>query len=224
MMDRKKREALFVAVLLFFVTAIVGCSGGEARRLERAKPQALAGAGERAELLAKLEPLFENPDVHFELGQSYRKDGLWRQAKYHYESALRFDPINRAAQAALVRILLDRGQQAQAGTCAKQYIKQAEYSLQETMKLGKAFEQERAGEYALACYQQAVRLSPESPEGHKAMGCYYLSKNENDMAKECLKQSFRLDPSQAEVAGELGRLGVIVTLPRSGESETDKPG
>jgi len=223
-MDRKKREALFVAVLLVFVTAIVGCSGGEARRLEGDKSRALAGAGERAAMLAKLEERFENPDVHFELGQSCRKDGLWRQAKYHYESALRFDPINRAAQAAMVGLLLDRGEQAQAGACAKQYIGQADYSWKETMKLGKAFEQERAGEYALACYQQAVRLSPESPEGYKAMGCYYLSKNEIDSAKECLKQSFRLDPSQAEVAGELGRLGVIVSLPRSSANETDRPG
>jgi len=222
MMDRKKREALLVAVLLVLVTAIVGCNGGEARRLERAKPQ--AGAGERAALLAKLELRFENPDVHFELAQSYRKDGLWRQAKYHYESALRFDPINRAAQAAVVKLLLDRGRQGDADTRAKEYIKQTQYSLQETMKLGRAFEEEHAGEYRLACYQQAVRLWPESPEGHKAMGCYYLSKNENDMAKECLKQSFRLDPSQAEVAGELGRLGVIVTLPRSGEDGIDRPG
>jgi len=223
MMDRKKREALLAAVLLVFITAIVGCSGEQAGGLQS---DTLAGAAERVELHAKLQQHFESPDVHFELAQSYRKYGLWRQAKYHYESALRFDPINRGAQAAVVKILLDRGQQSQAAACAKQYIKQAEYSLQETMKLGRAFEQEGAGEYAFACYQQAVKLSPESPEGHKALGWYYLSKNNDDMAKECLKQSYRLDPSQAEVAGELGRLGVIVTLPRTAVSagEMDKPG
>ncbi|MBC8217454.1 MAG: hypothetical protein H8E73_03220 [Planctomycetes bacterium] len=222
MTDHKRREAGRVVVLLVCAVAILGCNGGNAKQTESDKSRILSVAGGRAGLLTKLERRFANPDVHFELGQSYRNDGLWTQAEYHFETAVRFDPLNRDAQAAMVKLLIDTGEQARASVCAKRYLKQADYSWKETLKLGKALEQEGAEEYALACYQQAVRLSPESPEGHKALGCYYLSKNNNDMAKECLKQSFRLDPSQAEVAGELGRLGVIVRLPRS--TETDSPG
>jgi hypothetical protein len=37
-----------------------------------------------------------------------------------------------------------------------------------------------------------------------------------------LKHSFQLDPYQAEVAGELGRLGVIVQIPREIEKDTKK--
>ena len=224
MMDHKKREALCVVVLLVCAIALLGCNGGNAKQTESDKSQVLSAADSRAGLLTKLERRFENPDVHFELGQSYRNDGLWTQAEYHIETALRFDPLNRAAQAAMIRLLIDAGEQARASMCAKRYIKQVEYSWKETLKLGKALEQERTEEYALACYQQTVRLAPAAPAGHKALGRYYLRNNDKDMAKECFKQSFRLDPSQAEVAGELGRLGVIVRLPRSSENGMDKPG
>ena len=47
-----------------------------------------------------------------------------------------------------------------------------------------------------------------------------MSKNEKDVAKEYFKRSFRLDPTQSQVAGELGRLGVIVRVPR----DTEGPG
>jgi len=216
MMDRKKREALCVVVLLVCAISVLGCNGGNAKQTESDKSPVLSGAGNRAGLMTKLERRFENPDVHFDLGQSYRRDGLWTQAEYHIETALRFDPLNRAAQAAMIRLLIDSGEQAKASTCAKRYLKQVEYSWKETMKLGDALGQERVEEYALACYQQTVRLAPEAPQGHKALGRYYLSKNDKDTAKEYFKQSFRLDPSQAEVAGELGRLGVTVSVPRSG--------
>jgi len=224
MMNHKRREALCIAVLLVCAIAILGCNGGNAKQTESDKSQVLSAAENRAGLLTKLERRFENPDVHFELGQSYRNDGLWTQAEYHFETALRFDPLNRAAQAAMIRLLIDSGDQAKASICAKRYLKQVEYSWKETMKLGDALGQERVEEYALACYQQTVRLAPEAPQGHKALGRYYLSKNDNDMAKECLKRSFRLDPSQAEVAGELGRLGVIVSVSRSSETGMEKPG
>ena len=217
MMDRRKFKALGFAALLACAIGIFGCNGGNGKSSESGKSQVLSAAQNRAGLLTKLERRFENPDMHFALGQSYRRDGLWIQAEYHFETALRFDPLNRAAQAAMIRLLIDSGEQAKASICAKRYIKQVEYSWKETMKLGDALEQERVEEYALACYQQAVRLAPESPQGHKALGRYYLSKNDSDMAKEYFKQSFRLDPSQAEVAGELGRLGVVVSVPRNAE-------
>lgn len=223
-MDYRKREALFIAVLLFCAIAIFGCNGGNAKSPGSDDAKVVTYTGKRAGLFEELERRFENPDVHFALGQSFRSDGLWTQAEYHFETGLRFDPLNRAAQAAMIRLLIDSGEQDRASLYAERYIKQVEYSSKETMKLGKAFRGEGLEEYAVACYQQAVRVSPESPEGHKELGRYYLSKNDNDMAKECFKQSFRLDPSQAEVAGELGRLGVAVRVPRSSENEMDKPG
>ena len=220
MMDHIKRDALVLVAFLACAVMLVGCNEGNAASPGSDDVPAVTFTGKRAGMLTKLQGRFEDADLHFELGQSFREDGLWKKAEYHFETSLRFDPTHRAAQAAMTKLLIDNGQQGKASVCAERYINQADYSLKETMKLGKAFQAEGADEYAFACYQQAVRLSPDSPQGHKALGRYYLNKNDEELAKEYLKQSFRLDPSQAEVAAELGRLGVIVRIPR----ETDKAG
>ncbi len=217
-----KREVL-VAGMLVCVLLLVGCNGRGVK-----SPKGDIGVApsmdKKTRLLNELDLKFENPDVHFELGQLYRGEGLWTQAQYHYETALRFDPANRAAQAALVRLLTDSGKKAEANALARRYIEQVGGSSRETLKLGNAFRKEQVDDYVPVCYRQALRLSPESAEAHREMGYYYLSKNEKDAAKEHFTESFRLDPRQADVAGELGRLGVAVRVPRETEKEIEKPG
>jgi hypothetical protein len=51
-----------------------------------------------------------------------------------------------------------------------------------------------------------------------------LTKNDNTRAKEHLTRSFQLDPKQPEVAGELGRLGVEVRIPRKTKENIKKLG
>jgi Tfp pilus assembly protein PilF len=207
-----KREVLVVAGLLVCVLLLVGCNGRGVKSSEGGIGVA-SSTDKKSRLINELDRKFENPDVHFELGQLYRGEGLWTQAEYHYETALRFDPANRAAQAALVRVLTDSGEKAEANALARRYIEQVGGLWKETLKLGNAFRKEQVDDYVLVCYRQALRLSPESAEVHREMGYYYLSKNEKDAAKEHFKESFRLDPRQADVAGELGRLGVAVRMP-----------
>jgi len=224
MTDHSKRGILVIAVLLICAVLLVGCNGGKARSPEGDNTKVVSSADKRAGLLNELDRKFENPDVHFELGQSYRGDGLWTQAQYHYSSALGFDPAHRGTQAALTKLLLDSGNEAKAIAYAERYIRQVSSSWKETLKLGNAFRDEQVDKLALACYQQALGLSPESAEIYRDVGYYFLSKNDKDVAKEYFKQSFRLDPRQAEVAGELGRLGVEVRMPRKVENQTEKPG
>jgi len=217
-----KREVL-VAGVLACVLLLAGCNGRSAK-----SPKGDIGVApstdKKSRLINELDRKFENPDVHFELGQLYRGEGLWTQAEYHYETALRFDPANRAAQAALVRLLTDSGQKAEANALALRYIEQVGGLWRETLKLGNAFRKEQVDDYVLACYQQALRLSPESAEVHREMGYYYLSKNDKGAATEHFKESFRLDPRQADVAGELGLLGVAVRVHQEAEKEAEKPG
>jgi tetratricopeptide (TPR) repeat protein len=220
MMDHSKRKALLVAALLASAAMLAGCNEGNANSPKTDQPEQVLYTGKRAGMLEKLDKNFQNSNVHFKLGRSYREDGLWTKAEYHFETATRFDPTNRAAQAALTKLLIVGGEKAKADLGAKRYIKQAAYSLKETMKLANAFMGEQLEEYAVACYQQAARIWPESPDGHRELGRYYLSKNDKDVAKEYFKRSFRLDPTQSQVAGELGRLGVIVRVAR----DTEGPG
>jgi Flp pilus assembly protein TadD len=79
--------------------------------------------------------------------------------------------------------------------------------------LGRAFQDRGLDEYALSCYKQAHNLMPNSVMINKQLGYYYLLKKDNANAEMYLRRTFELDPSQAEVAGELGRLGVKVQVP-----------
>src|SRR4030042_1095662 len=108
-----KREVLVAAGVLVCVLLLVGCNGRGVKSSE-GDISVASSTDKKSRLINELDRKFENPNVHFELGQLYRGEGLWTQAQYHYETALRFDPANRAAQAALVRLLPDRGGKAAA--------------------------------------------------------------------------------------------------------------
>ena len=207
---------LFAFSLLFFFCPLLisGCNDQEAE-IDRVRS---TPAGERkAALLTLLDRRFENPEAHFELGQLYQAERLWSRAEYHYNIALSFAPTNRQTQAAMVKVLLDSGETAKAETYADVYMSQVTGSASGSLRLGLAFQNQQLDEYALACYQRALRLAPNSAEIHKQVGYYYLSKSDKVRAKEYLTRSFELDPGQPEVAGELGRLGVEVRIPQETE-------
>lgn len=167
----------------------------------------------KAELLKQIDRKFENPDAHFQLGQLYHADRMWSQAEYHYSIALSFVPANSYAQAAMVKLLVDSGNPAKARRFADNYVRQVSGSANKSLQLAAAFHKQQLDEYALACYQQAVRLAPNSAEANKLLGYYYLGKGDEDHARRYLSRSFQLNPNQLDVAGELGRLGVEIKRP-----------
>lgn len=207
---------LLVCVLLF-----AGCDF-----FNRDKgPQEIAMTPEeekKMELLESIDRKFDNAQAHYELGRTYQADGLWSQAESSFNTALRFDPGHRAAQAAMVKVLLDSGNTARGELYADIYMNQVGSSAAGSLRLGLAFQKEELDEYALACYRQAQRLAPSSAKIQRQIGYYYLSKNDKVLAKEYLMRSFELDPKQPEVAGELGRLGVAIEIPRKVEKNTKK--
>ena len=176
----------------------------------------------KARLLRQIDRKFENPGAHFELGQLYQADGLWAQAENEYKTALNFDPAYRPPQAARVKVLMQGGDEPMATLLANEYISQASTSAAGSLKLALAFQKEMLDEYALACYQQALHLAPTSAKINRQIGYYYLSKNDKVRAVEYLKRSFQLNPMQPEVAGELGRLGVTIRIPRKTQKHTKK--
>ncbi len=201
--------ALLVGVLLF-----VGCGGGGAKAPRSDEIKVVLAEKEKAKLLRQLDRKFENPEAHFELGRLYQADGLWAKAEHEYTVALSFDPVHRRAQAARVKVLLSSGDTIKAELLADEYTLQASNLALGSLKLALAFQKQALDEYALACYQQALRLAPNSAKINRQIGYYYLSKNDKVRAQEYLARSIQLDPIQPEVAGELGRLGVTVSVPR----------
>jgi tetratricopeptide (TPR) repeat protein len=167
----------------------------------------------KAELLEQLDQKFENPDVHFELGQVYQAEEQWAEAEYHYNVALRFNPAHRPAQAAMVKGLIDIGNTAKAEQHAKDYINQVSGSAMASLQLADSFDKQGLDKYALASYQQALRTAPNSSEVNKQLGYYYLKKGDKAKAKDYLSRSFQINPNQPDVSGELGRLGIVVKIP-----------
>ena len=176
----------------------------------------------RAKLLQRIEKKYEDPEAHYQLGKLYQGDGLWQKAEFEFNVAMGYDPTHRKAEAALIRTLIDSGNQARATLMAENFMNQASYSASASLMLGRAFQKELLDDYALACYQQALSLAPNSAGLNKQIGYYYLSKADNVRAEEYLRRSFQLNPDQPEVAGQLGRLGIMVQVPKKQPNTFDK--
>jgi Tfp pilus assembly protein PilF len=212
------------ALLLYCALLLVGCNSPETNVAGVNQVQPMRPEAKKAHLLKLLDRKFENPEAHFELGQLYHAEGSWPKAEYRYNIALSFDPAHAEAQAAMVKLFLDNGDTAKAKTYADTYINQVAGSEIQSLRLAMAFQKQQHDEYTLACYQQAINLSPNSARINKQFGYYYLGKNDNVRAKEYLVHSFQVDPRQPDVAGELGRLGVEVRIPQKAERSTAKLG
>jgi tetratricopeptide (TPR) repeat protein len=214
--------------LLFctFALLMAGCGSpgqsGKSKTSKVDKVRLTPTEQKKAKLLKQLDRKFEDPDAHFELGQLYQADGLWAKAEYEYNIALSFNPAHRDAQAAIVKVLRDSGETAKSGLSAEIYVNQTCASAEDSLRLGMAFQKQQMDDYALVCYQQALQLAPNSAKINRQIGYYYLSKGDKVRAQEYLTRSFQLNPNQPEVAGELGRLGIAVKIPRKTEKDTKK--
>ncbi|HIJ72075.1 MAG TPA: hypothetical protein HPP87_12055 [Planctomycetes bacterium] len=208
-----------LALLVVVITVLAGGCRKEVQRQDE-KVAAVDTWEKKTDLLNQIEDKYENPEAHYQLGKLYQADGLWDKAEWHYNVALGFDPIHRQAQAAIVKLLAESGNKARSELSAEIYMNQAGTSAQASLRLGRAFQKELLDDYALACYRQAMDLAPNSAAIHRQIGYYYLSKGDKVRAEEYLRRSFQLDPYQAEVAGVLGRLGVVVQIPRETEKNT----
>lgn len=208
----------FLPLCCAFLLVLIGCESQQQKEARAAKMRKLPAEARKVSLQESLENKFENPQAHYELAQLYHAEGLWAKAEYRYNIALTFDPANAEAQAAMVKLFIDSGDTAKSKNYADVYLRMVGNSAIQSLRLAMAFQKEQLDEYALACYQQALDLAPSSARINKQMGYYYLSKNDNDRAKEYLVRSFQLDPKQPEVAGELGRLGVEVRIPKAAET------
>jgi tetratricopeptide (TPR) repeat protein len=208
--------ALFVCTVL--LTGCVETTESDKIKTPRVdKITQTPGQEKKQKLLREIERRFENPDAHFELGQVYQAEGLLVSAEYHYNTALRFDPVHRDAQAAMVKMMTESGDTAKAKFLADTYMREVSNSEAGSCRLASAFQKQGLDEYTLACCQQALRLEPNSAEGHKLIGYYYLSKNDKVRAREYLSRSFEIKPNQSDVALTLGQLGVEIKIPQKTE-------
>lgn len=205
-------------ILLACILLLSGCGGNKApKEISRTEAEK-----KKAELLKQIDRKFEDAEAHFKLGRLYQADSLLTKAEDQYSITLNFAPAHKEAQAARVKVLMGSGDTTKAALLAEEYIERASISAAGSLRLALAFQEQGLDDYALKCYQQALRMAPNSAKINRQIGYYYLSKGEKDLAREYLSRSFQLNPIQAEVAGELGRLGVAVKIPRKTVKSTRK--
>ena len=117
---------------------------------------------------------------------------------------------------------LEKNDSTKSKLLADIYMNQAKGSAGASLLLGKAFQKELLDDYAFQCFETALMLAPNSAALHRQMGYYYKRKGDTIRAQEAFKRSFQLDPYNADVAGELGRMGVAVEIPRKQDDQGEK--
>lgn len=217
-------RTLFIIVGLVFIIA-AGCNKQQKTATgEKISDKELTSTADRQKtaILKDIDRKYENPKAHYELGKLYHSQGLWDQAEWEYNKALAFDPMHHDAQASIVKLLIDKNDAVRSEVIADMYMSQSSVSAKHSLLLGRAFQDRTLDDYAIACYQQAHRLAPNSVAINKQIGYYYLWKKDDANAEMYLRRAFDLDPSQAEIAGELGRLGVKVQTPQKKSQNAKK--
>lgn len=218
------QKVLLRVLLGLALFAIWGCDeGGRSRGTVSPGPMTTTSDVTESQLLAELDKKFENPQAHYELARLYHRSQNWNKAEYRYTVALGFQPGHKGAQAGLVKMYIDSGDTAKAEQFANRYVGQSSVAIIETLRLGWEFEQLGLDTYALRCYRQALGAAPDSYEANRQIGYYYLNKGDNAQAKQYLMRSFELNPRQPDVAGALGRLGVVVEAPIEPEVPSPAP-
>jgi tetratricopeptide (TPR) repeat protein len=210
-------SSLFV-LLCFALFGCWGCTTYTPRRSSVDATGTVPSQKSEAQLIVEIEKKFESPQAHYELARIYHESGEWTKAEMEYSTALGFEPGNKAAQAGFVKMFMDRGQKTKGEQYAEKYIRQASIDANGSLRLAWEFEKLGLNDYALRCFRQALAIAPDSAEVNKQLGLYYQSKGDTAKAKEHFSRSFQANPNQPDVAGALGRLGVVVQTPREPES------
>ena len=215
--EGKKMTKSFRMLVAGLVLAVLfcGCELNGNKRDQAVVPT--ADELKREELSKRLERRWDDANAHYELGKIYLGDGMWSQAENEFAIAMGYDPVHWGSAAGIVRTLVESDQNSKAKILAEDYIRRARYSASASLLLGKAFQKEYFDDYALTCFEQALRIAPDSAGLNKEVGFYHLSKKDDVRAASYLKHSFEIDPRQADVARALGRLGIAVELPRGKE-------
>jgi len=206
-----------ISVVMLCALVVAGCKPTGTASVDQ--NVRMASDIRKAELQRQLDQKWENPDVHYQMGQLYHAEGNYSKADWYYDQAIGSNPAHRDAQAAKVKLQLDRGDKSKSEYLANMYMTQIASSPEQLLALGAAFEKQRLDDYTFKCYNDALKLAPNSPEVNRQLGYYYLRKNKSDLAKEFFIRSFQINPNQPDVANELGKLGVAVRIPQAPSSE-----
>lgn len=183
-----------LVVLLVACALVAGCSPTHERKVK---------------LLRQIKEA-PTAELYFQLGQVYQEEQNWYLTEYYYDLSMGFERTGLDAQAANVASL--KGEDAKSAALTA--IGSVSHSAADSLRLATAFEKQGLDDYALACYNQALALAPNSARANLLVSYFYGRQNENAKAKEYLVKSYQLCPKQNSVPSDLGRQGIPMQLPQ----------
>jgi len=204
----KIRTIITTLAVLVYISFGIGCTVEEKQGDDSIKEI------NKQRLLTKIGTNYQNADAHYKLGKIYASEKQWQKAIYEYDVALSFDPAHWQTQAAKLKALVDSNQSAKADLAAEMYINQTVGNIEGSLTLSKALEDEGLDKYVVRSYKSGIAKFPNSAELTKGLGMFYLKKGNKEFAREYLIKSFNTDPTQADVASELGKMGVKLERPK----------
>jgi len=204
----KNRTVMISLAVLVYISFGSGCT---VEQKEGADPIKEIN---KKRLLTQVGKNYQNADAHYKLGKIYASEKQWQKAIYEYDVALSFDPAHWQTQAAKLKALINEGQSDKADVAAEMYINQTVGNIEGSLTLSKALEDEGLDKYVERSYKSGIAKFPDSAELNRGLGMFYLKKDNKDNARQYLTKSFELDPTQTDVAGELGKMGVRVERPQ----------
>lgn len=206
-------QKILTTLLIVLAVLISGCQREDedarlARQLDSTPQQQ-----HRARIESRIAANYQDADAHYQLGKIFMEDRLLTRAEYQFSLAIGFNPVHRRAQAAHVKTYKMMGDESKARQLAEIYMRQVNSRAEDALLLGRAFQSEGLDDYALACFERALTIAPDSAVLNKQIGLYYLNKGDKARAESYLRRSIQINPYQPDVAGELGRMGVKIEVP-----------
>lgn len=150
-----------------------------------------------------------SPIAHATLGDSFRKQGDWKNAAEHYRKALEVNAVSPEIHFYLGEIEREHGDVKAAVELYKKTLVLDPNYAPAYGRLGLAYFADGDQEAALSHLRKAVELSPESEEPVRYLGMLYVRKGEYAEATTFLDKALRLSSEepqavQAEIYALLG--------------------
>ena len=165
----------------------------------------------------------ENTEARWLLGEIYVDMGVGAGAEKELRSAVKLGLPSEIVQVSIGRALILQGKYAELleEIVVSKRTPEKDMSLLHAMR-GEAHLAERDREQAEEEFQQAVAITPESPEGMTGLARLEVMRREYDTARDKLNKVLESTPGHAPAWELLGDLGIIARNPAEAEQAYSK--
>jgi tetratricopeptide (TPR) repeat protein len=212
----KNAYRVLVALILAGVLWMGGCTVDAVRLNQKAQIYYDYNKYDEAiELLEKsVKADYENPASHYWLGRCFEAQGKLEKAIFEYGLAVRFGPSVDNLNIALVRALYNFGEQEKSMQATRQFLAHREGRAGDFYYIAEQFHEQGMDDQAILAYQHAQQVEPRNPEPSLRLADFYQSLGEPELARNCLVQAMKIDPTYPGLARKLGEQHYQVEIPQ----------